>query len=520
METPQNPYQIPPAYADYTRRLIMYTTKARARVARIDQALRAYDAKTVVPDFRLGDLRVRSRYIGDPEVSVAEVISDVAPKRFAADWVFEPDVRLSLSAAPNDPLYHEQWALEKIHAEGAWDRVTQAHGNRPPVVVAIVDSGAKADHEDFLNSAGVTTVGGTRVLAPAGANFADDTGHGTMLSGIIAAVSNNRVGVSGIGSVPVPGLGAPNISAINLYEIKIDDARNPPTALPAAIGFLLAANQGARVINASWHALDQGFLYNAISSIGSLNRPILVVAAAGNQGRDNDKIPTLPASYRGSVRGAQPLDNLISVMASDENDNKCWFSNYGATVDLAAPGKDVLSTSLYFASPPPPPTPIYSPAYRKTSGTSAAAAFVSAAAGLLLAIDDWTPAEIRDHLVASADMIPNLQGAGRVGARLNLRRAVHGPFSITVPAGGTQLQAGSTLTVQWSNEYQAPIVNSVEVSFRDANAPSTVLGGVAGGLGNTGSASVTVPGPTPQAFIRLRCEQKNIYADSDIFTIV
>lgn len=520
METPQNPYQIPAEYADYTRRLIIYTTKARARVARIDQALRAYDAKTVVPDFRLGNLRVRSRYIGNPEVSVAEVISDVAPQEFAADWVFEPDVRLRLLATPNDPLYREQWALQKIQAEDAWDRVTQAHGNRPPVVVAIVDSGAKADHEDFLNSAAVTTVGGTRVLAPAGANFADDTGHGTMLTGIVAAVSNNRVGISGIGSLPVPGTGAPNISVINAYEIKIDDARNPPTALPAAIGFLLAANQGARVINASWHVLDPGFLYYAISGISTLARPILVVAAAGNQGRDNDKIPTLPASYRGSVRGGAPLDNLISVMASDENDNKCWFSNYGTTVDLAAPGKDVLSTSLYFANPPLPPTPIYSPAYRQTSGTSAAAAFVSAAAGLLLAIDDWSPVEIRNHLVASADLVPNLQGAGRPGRRLNLRRAVRGPFSITQPAAGAHLPAGSTFTVQWSNEYQAPIVSSVEVSFRDANAPSTVLGGVAGGLGNTGSASVTVPGPTAQALIRVRCEQKNLYADSDTFTIV
>ena len=128
-----------------------------------------------------------------------------------------------------------------------------------------------------------------------------------------------------------------------------------------------------------------------ISALGLQDPPILVVAAAGNSGSDNTQIPILPASYRGSVRGKPPLDNLIAVMATDYSDNKCEFSNYGANVDLAAPGKDVFSTSIYFVSPPlPPPNGVYSPAYRLYSGTSAAAAHVSAAAGLLLAIDDWT----------------------------------------------------------------------------------------------------------------------------------
>ncbi len=519
MQTPKNPFQIPPEYVDYTRRLITYTTKAPLHIAEIEKALKKFGAEQVV-DFRLGDLRVRAFYLGNPEFSVADAIDEVAPQ-FSPDWVFEPDIRLSLLAMPNDPLYSEQWALQKIQAEPAWNRVAQARGNRPPVVVAIVDSGAKADHEDFLNSVGATTVGGISVLAPAGANFPDDTGHGTMLTGIIAAVTNDRLGIAGIGSVPAPAPAVPNISVIKPYEIKFDDTRTPPTALAAALGFLFAAQQGARVINASWHVLDPGLLYNAISGIGTLNRPIVVVAAAGNQGRDNDKIPTLPASYRGSVRGSQPLDNLISVMASDQNDNKCWFSNYGDNVDLAAPGEDVLSTSLYFANPPPPPTPIYSPAYRQTSGTSAAAAFVSAAAGLLLAIDDWTPAEIRNHLVASANLVPNLRGAGRAGRRLNLRRAVCGPFSITAPPTGVPLQAGSTVTVQWSNEYPAPVVISVEVSFRDAYNRSTVLGAATAGLPNSGSAQVTVPAPiAQQAIVRVRCEQKNLYADSDVFAIV
>jgi subtilisin family serine protease len=432
---------------------------------------------------------------------------------------------------PDDPLYTvpggawkweaEQWALTKIHAESAWRRVAVARSAHPPVIVAIVDSGAQAGHEDF-QSGGASTLTGTRILPPAGPNFADNTGHGTMLAGIIAAVSNNHIGIAGLGSVPITAAGpaAPvDIPVINPCAIKCNDMVHRPTAAVAAAGMVYAVIQRARVVNASWHVLDQGLLYHTIKALGSFNPPVLVVAAAGNSGSDNTQIPILPASYRGSVRGKPPLDNLIAVMATDHADSKCEFSNYGVNVDLAAPGEDVFSTAIYFVSPPlPSPTRIYSPAYRLSTGTSASAAHVSAAAGLLLAInDDWTPAEIRDHLVASGDIIPNLQGAGRDGPRLNLARAVRGPFSVTQPRAGVTLAQGAGYTVQWLNLYNAPIVTSVAVHFIDA--VGTILGSFPG-LPNTGSATVVVPNrATPQARIRVQCEQKNLYADSAVFQI-
>jgi subtilisin family serine protease len=162
-----------------------------------------------------------------------------------------------------------------------------------------------------------------------------------MLAGIIAAVSNNQLGIAGLGSIPIAPAGpaAPvDIPVINPYAIKCNDVVNRPTAAVAAAGMVYAVIQHARVINASWHVLDQGLLYSMISALGSQNPPVLVAAAAGNSGSDNTQIPILPASYRGSVRGKPPLDNLIAVMATDHSDNKCEFSNYGANVDLAAPG--------------------------------------------------------------------------------------------------------------------------------------------------------------------------------------
>jgi hypothetical protein len=135
---------------------------------------------------------------------------------------------------------------------------------------------------------------------------------------------------------------------------------------------------------------------------------------------------------------------------------------------------------------------------------------------LLLSIDDWTPAEIRDHLVASADTIANLQGAGRDGPRLNIGRAVCGPFSVTQPAAGVTLTKGAAYTVQWSNLYNAPIVASVAIQFID---PSGVVLVTFPGLPNSGSATVVVPNSKTQATVRVRCEQKNLYADSGAFQI-
>ena len=136
---------------------------------------------------------------------------------------------------------------------------------------------------------------------------------------------------------------------LRLMVLKFDGARTPPLAFFAAKAVSYAAGFGlparrADVINASWHVLDdQGLLRQAL--LFAQNRVVLVVCAAGNNGGDNTRIPTIPASYA--------FDNMIAVAASDRHDGKAGFSNYGATVDIAAPGTDVLSTAIYFARPAP-----------------------------------------------------------------------------------------------------------------------------------------------------------------------
>jgi len=303
------------------------------------------------------------------------------------------------SAAERDPLYCEQWAWQKIEAEEAWKRLDEVQDLRA-VTVAIVDCGIQSDHEDLNNQ----IVCGARVIPPDNNDFSDDDGHGTMLAGTIGAIANNERG--GRGMIP----------AARLMAIKFIDVRTPPTSGNAAKAIIRAVDERAQIINASWNVgLDSPELEGAIEYARSRN--VLVVVAAGNNGGDNTRYPSFPASYE--------FDNLISVLATDRNDQKAGFSNYGQNVHIAAPGVDIVSTSPYLCQPPAPPSLSYNPAYRSYSGTSAAAAHVSGAAALLLSIQpSWTAEKVRGHLMETVDPIPDLRHCCRAGGRLNIGRAV------------------------------------------------------------------------------------------------
>jgi hypothetical protein len=470
-------FQIPTEFADYTRRLIIYSEPEfmRANFDKLFGELRKYGALEKTMDFPVGDLAVKVVYLSDESVTIAEVIADVRP-RFAM-FRFEGDARMGVTAlaAPNDRLYPSQWALHQIEAEAAWSRVAQVPA-RPPVTVAIVDSGIQRNHEDLAGA----SISALRIIPPSTGTFADDTGHGTMIAGIIGAVANNAIGMAG------------EARNVDILALKITDERTPPTALAAVAGMLIAANSGAKIINASWHVLEDSGLLSHTTSVACQH--CVVVVAAGNYGSNNTEIPTLPASYG--------FQNMVVTMASDRHDDKCWFSNYGATVDLAAPGMRVQSTGIYYINP----------RYPDHSGTSPAAAHVSAAAALLLAIDNWTPNEIREHLNASADRPRSLQGICRSEGRLNLRRAVEGPFAIVRPAAGQSVPKGSLFNVEWHIAYNSPVVNTVEISVN-----GVVL---AAGLPNNRHHVVTLPGVAmPGAVLRVKCEQKNLYADSPPFDI-
>jgi subtilisin family serine protease len=503
----------PPVYyrdeaPDYRRLLITYShtqpLNAQFWVDVVKKELEPFGGE-LYAEFSVEALCVKIWNLTNEERSVDDAIYRLQTRVKEKDFTAERDMRLSVLALTNDKYSERQWALTRIEAQPAWERVAKAGSGRPPVTVAVIDSGAQPGHQDLD---GPPRLDGIRVVPPIGPNFADDTGHGTMLAGTIAAVSGNDIGIAGVASNPITT--PTRLPDLRLFAVKFDDARNPPTASRAVAGMTQAAHAGAQVINASWHVLDgSGVLFSVIQALA----PVLVVAAAGNRGMNNAaRPPTLPASYN--------LPNILSVMASNEDDYKAWFSNYGTNVDIAAPGTRIISTSMYYVAPPVPPHRIYNPAYRTYSGTSPAAAHASGAAALLLAIDNWSPVEIREHLTKSADFVPHLNGLCRANGRLNVHRAICGPFRIVSPGGGNHAPS-SPFTVQWTLDYDSPVVQTVEITINRHADGALVAPLVSGIPANTPAFPTSMPSvATPDVIVRVRCLEKNLYADSAPFDIV
>ena len=333
----------PAALADYERHLVVYgplpevqsgdLVALRHFTEELQKALSEYEL-ALLDSFPVEDSGFWLFHVSNQRYTIGQAID--AGEQFAPDKTFARNARVSLlqQAPVNDPEYPRQWALQNIEAEPAWQRFTLEAANM--VTVAIIDSGIQRTHEDLQGLALVR-----RNVISGGVNVPDNTGHGTMLAGTIAAITNNNRGIAGI-VYPAANL--------RLMVLKFDDARTPPLAFFAAKAVSYAAGSGqparrADIINASWHLLDdKGVLRRAL--LFAQNRGVLVVCAAGNNGGDNTRIPTIPASYA--------FDNMIAVAASDRHDGKARFSNYGATVDIAAPGTDIVSTAIYFAPPIPP----------------------------------------------------------------------------------------------------------------------------------------------------------------------
>lgn len=253
---------------------------------------------------------------------------------------------------PNDPLFSQQYGLTKPHFPQAWDK-TQGAG----VEIAIVDTGIFAGHvdlkdkivaqKDFVNNDDIAN---------------DDNGHGTHVSGIAAATTNNAQGVAG---------GCPDCT---LVVAKVLGADAMGSLSNVADGIIWSADQGAKVINLSLAAPESTTaLNNAVNY--AAGKGAVLVAAAGNQGK-NEKV--YPAA----------LPQVIAVTATSRSSQPTRFSNYGRWVDVAAPGVNILSTTR-------------DGNYGFMSGTSMAAPEVSALAGLLAA-QGRSSAEIQARILKTA----------------------------------------------------------------------------------------------------------------------
>jgi subtilisin family serine protease len=324
----------------------------------------------------------------------------------------EPNGRVRLLSAPNDPHFPNQWNMRQVRAPEAWDVGTGG----ADVVVAILDSGIDSTHPDL---AGRVVPG--RNSRERSANTRDEIGHGTQVAGIVGAAGNNGVGVAGMSW------------GVRLMPIKITDRYGEASVEAAADGIRWATENGARIINLSLGGLhDSRTLRLAV--LDAWSRGVLLVAAAGNcgelasfreEGCDTFNQPIYPAA----------LSEVVAVGALGADDALAPYSNMGSYVRLAAPGgvgggaplEHVISTW-----PAGLTSPLDQPGYSFEVGTSMAAPHVSGAAALLWSTNPTLSRdEVEAILLETADDLGPPGRDDRFGhGRLNVQRALQRAASL------------------------------------------------------------------------------------------
>ncbi len=319
--------------------------------------------------------------------------------------------------ATNDPDASKLWGLHNegqtggkadadIDAPEAWQKTVgknQAEGGH---IIAVIDTGVDYNHADLkanmwtnpgeIPGDGIDNDGNGVIDDVHGYNAFDNNGdpmdghgHGSHCAGTIGAVGDNGVGVVGVNHKA-------NIMAIKIFS---DEGRTSAAAIIRGIQY--ASKNGARLTSNSWGGgpANEG-IRTAFADSSAFH-----LAAAGNDGTNNDLRPHYPSNY--------DLDNIVAVAATDHNDELADFSQYGATsVDLAAPGVDILST--------------VPGGYDTYSGTSMATPHAAGAAALIVsAYPSISNQQLREALLGSVDKLPALEGKMTTGGRLNVNEALN-----------------------------------------------------------------------------------------------
>ena len=327
----------------------------------------------------LQDLPGENRLVSYPEIR--DEASEAARERALAQELRDLGERESVEVAdynyirrpsfvPSDPKLDNQWGLTKTRFPGAWND-SKGGGAK----VAIVDSGAASGHPD------VGKIVAQKDFVEGNAVADDDYGHGTRITGIAGALTDNGKGVAGA------------CFKCGLLIAKVMNGNGAATDARIVKGIDWSLDHGAKVVNLSLGAPgDSDVLRSEVNR--ARNRGAVVVAAAGNEGTTRRQYP---AAY----------EKVIAVSATTKSDGLAYFSSHGDWVDLAAPGTGILSTRK-------------SGGYSTQSGTSLSAPFVSGLAGLL-ASQGKSAYAIRQRMQESAvDLGPagkdSRFGHGRINA--------------------------------------------------------------------------------------------------------
>lgn len=338
-------------------------------------------------------------------------------------------------AAGRDPYRPLQWGLDKIHADTAW-KATMGSG----AIVAVIDTGVDLSHPDLAG----------RLLA--GKDFVDgddepddENGHGTLIAGIVAARSNNGVGV------------ASTAPSARILPVRALDRRGTGVTDDVVAAIDWSVEQGAHVINLSLAQEEtQGSLFGEIAVDQAIKRAAnagaTVVVAAGN----NHAGGRPQTAYDATVRG------VVVVGASTKGDKRAAYSNYGAGLDLVAPGggsatdpsadRGCTDTDAIVSTWWDPDADRST--YGAGCGTSMAVGFVSGVAALLHA-EGLTNAQAVERMTSTAVDLgakgrDDVTGYGRLDAAralgVKVTRARVAPKPTTTKRGSSVRTTGSVAT--------------------------------------------------------------------------
>lgn len=337
----------------------------------------------------------------------------------------EPDYTQIVTAVPNDPGFPTQWGYKNTgqsvngtsgtpgddeDVTPAWDVSTGSSS----IVIGETDTGVDYTHPDLApniwsNPGGIggcaAGTHGYNTLTGTCTPMDDDLvygGHGTHVAGILGAVGNNGIGVTGVNWH----------TTILPVKWVTSNGSGATSDLITSLNWLLQAKKAGvniRVVNDSTVFVGTAYSQALSDEIDLLGQNgILFVTAAGNTGDNNDvlSVRRYPCGYD------RPTE--ICVAASDQNDNLPGWANYGPhTVDLAAPGNNVYST-------------LPNNTYGFINGSSMASPQVAGAAALILSVKDMTPVQLKADILNNVDQVPSLQGRLITGGRLDICRAMPG----------------------------------------------------------------------------------------------
>lgn len=305
-----------------------------------------------------------------------------------------PNSIYKTQATANDPLVNQQYALEQINYEQAWDKSLGAG-----VVVAVVDSGIDIDHQDLKDNIwtnegeipnnGIDDDGNGFIDDVHGWDFvsnvtsscvkeedcserdndpSDVLGHGTHVAGIIAASRNNSIGIAGI---------APEAKLMPVRVVYSAGKAGFIQTVDLLDAFAYVIDNDADIINMSFAKSNYDLLADIVDIANQAG--IIMVAAAGNSGSHKELFPA-------------GLEKVIAVGATNEDNARAGFSNFGQYLDIVAPGNNVLST-------------IPGDQYTTFSGTSMSTPYVAGVAALIRAKDKLrrlSPQEVKERIVNSS----------------------------------------------------------------------------------------------------------------------